>query len=85
MEEQKEIASRAVAALEKGGVEAWGQVAATRKAAKTIAQAALARGVRHVLVVRPEKSGWRLVVEGDVAKEVAQKVGAAVSVEGVAP
>ena len=85
MEEQKEIASRAVSALEKGGVEAWGQVAATRKAAKTIAQAAAARGVRHVLVIRPEKSGWRLVVEGDVAKEVAQKLGADVTVEGVAP
>jgi hypothetical protein len=85
MEEQKEIASRAVSALEKCGVEAWGQVAATRKASKTIAQAAVARGVRHVLVVRPEKSGWRLVVEGDVAKEVAHKLGADVTVEGVAP
>jgi hypothetical protein len=85
MEEQKEIASRAVSALEKCGVEAWGQVAATRKASKTIAQAAVARGVRHVLVIRPEKSGWRLVVEGDVAKEVAHKLGADVTVKGVAP
>src|SRR3984957_587663 len=85
MEEQKEIASRTVAALEKGGVEAWGQVAATRKPSKTIAQAAVARGVRHVLVVRPEKAGWRLVVEGDVAKEVAHKLGADVTVEGVTP
>jgi hypothetical protein len=85
MEEQKEIATKAVSALEKGGVEAWGQVAATRKAPKTIAEAAVARGVRYVLVVRPEKTGWRLVVEGDVAKEVAQKLGADVTVEGVAP
>jgi hypothetical protein len=85
MEEQKEIASKAVAALEMGGVEAWGQVAATRKPSKTISQAAVAREVRHVLVVRPEKSGWRLVVEGDVAKEVAHKLGADVTVEGVAP
>jgi hypothetical protein len=85
MEAQKEIASRAVSALEKGGVEAWGQVAATRKPSKTIAQAAVARGVRHVLVVRPEKAGWRLVVEGDVAKEVAHKLGTGVTVEGVAP
>jgi hypothetical protein len=41
--------------------------------------------VRHVLVVRPEKSGWRLVVEGDVAKEVAHKLSGDVTVEGVAP
>ena len=53
--------------------------------AKTMAEAAVARGVRHVLVVRPEKVGWRLVVEGDVAKEVARKLGADVTVEGVAP
>jgi hypothetical protein len=85
MDEQKEIASKTVSALEKGGVEAWGQVAATRKPSKTIAQAAVARGVRHVLVVRPEKAGWRLVVEGDIAKEVAHKLGADVTVEGVAP
>jgi hypothetical protein len=85
MDEQREIATRTVSALEKGGVEAWGQVAATRKASKTIAEAAIARGVRYVLVVRPEKSGWRRVVEGDVAKEIAHKLGADVTVEGVAP
>ena len=45
----------------------------------------MARGVRYVLVVRPEKKGWRLVVEGDVGKEVAHKLGAGVTVEGVAP
>jgi hypothetical protein len=38
-----------------------------------------------VLVIRPEKVGWRLFVEGDVAKEVAKKLGAGISVEGVAP
>src|ERR1700722_4012741 len=31
MKDQKQIPSRTVAAVEKGGVEAWGQVAATRK------------------------------------------------------
>ena len=75
-----------MSALEKGGVEAWGQVAATRKAGpRRSPRRPTARGVRHVLVVRPEKSGWRLVVEGDVAKEVAHKLGADVTVEGVAP
>ncbi len=85
MNEQKEIVQRAVAAIEKGGSEAWGQIAASRRPSKTFAQAATARGVRHVLVIRPEKVGWRLFVEGDVAKEVAKKLGAGVSVEGVAP
>jgi hypothetical protein len=72
MDEQKGIAERAVAAIEKGGSEAWGQIAATRR-------------VHHVLVIRPEKAGWRLFVEGDVAKEVAKKLGPGVTVEGVAP
>jgi hypothetical protein len=85
MNEQKEIVERAVAAIEKGGSEAWGQIAASRRPSKTIAGAAAARGVRHVLVIRPEKVGWRLFVEGDVAKEVAKRLGAGVSVEGVAP
>jgi hypothetical protein len=83
--EQKDIAQKAVGAIEKGGSEAWGQVAATRRPSKTIAQAAAARGVEHVLVIRPEKTGWRLFVEGDIAKEVAKKLGPGVTVEGVAP
>ena len=85
MDEQKEIVQRAVAGIEKGGPEAWGQIAASRRPSKTIAQAAAARGVQHVLVIRPEKAGWRLFVEGDVAKEVAKKLGPGVTVEGVAP
>ncbi len=85
MDEQKEIVQRAVSSLEKGGSEAWGQIAASRRPTKTIARAAAARGVRHVLVIRPEKVGWRRVVEGDVAKEVAKKLGPEVTVEGVSP
>ena len=85
MNEQKEIVQRAVAAIEKGGSEAWGQVAATRRPSKTIAQAAAARSAQYVLVIRPEKHGWRLLVEGDIAKEVAKKLGSGVTVEGVTP
>jgi nucleotide-binding universal stress UspA family protein len=85
MNEQKEIVQKAVGAIETGGSEAWGQIAASRRPSKTIAQAAAARGVEHVLVIRPEKTGWRLFVEGDVAKEVAKKLGSGVTVEGVAP
>ncbi len=85
MDEQRAIVEKAVAALEKGGGQAWGQLAASRRPAKTISQAAVARGVRHVLVVRPEKVGWRLVVEGDLVKEIARKLGPEVTVEGVTP
>ncbi len=85
MDEQKEIVQRAVSAIEKGGSEAWGQIAASRRPSKTIATAAAARGVQHVLVIRPEKTGWRLFVEGDVADEVAKKLGPGVTVEGVSP
>src|SRR5580700_7055878 len=48
MNEQKAIVEAAVAAIERGGSEAWGQIAATRKPSKTIAQAAAARSVQHV-------------------------------------
>jgi alkylated DNA nucleotide flippase Atl1 len=83
--EQQAIVKKAVAAIEKGGSEAWGQVAASRKPSKTMAQAAEARSVRHVMVVRAEQVRWRRVVEGDVAKELSRKLGAAVRVEGVNP
>ena len=36
-------------------------------------------------MIRPEKVGWRLFVEGDVAKEVAKKLGRGVTVEGMSP
>jgi len=85
IEAQQSIVEKAVRAIEKGGSQAWGQVAASRKPAKTIAAAASARAVRHVLVVRPEQARWRSVVEGDLAKEVAHKLGHTVQVEGVNP
>ncbi len=86
MAEQREIIDRAMRSLEKGGAETWGQIAATRKPGKAIAQAAQARGVRHVLVVRPEQQArWRQIVEGDLVKEVARRLAPAVSVNGVNP
>jgi hypothetical protein len=85
MNEQMEIVQEAVSAIEKGGSEAWGQIAASRRPSKTIAQAAAARGARHVLVIRPEKAGWRLFVEGDIAQDVAKKLGPRVTVEGLSP
>ncbi len=53
MDEQRALVTKAVDRLERSGVQAWGQVAATRRYARTIAKAAKARGVDHVLVVTP--------------------------------
>jgi hypothetical protein len=85
MDDQRTLVTKAVNRLERSGVEAWGQVAATRRYAKTIAQAARARGVDHVLVVTPEVARWRVVVEGDVAKDVRRRLPKEVTVESVAP
>jgi hypothetical protein len=86
MEAQKSQVEKALRLIEKGGVEAWGQVAASRKPVKTIAQAAKARGVREVIVVRnPQAKKWRKVVEGDMVKDIARKLGPEFIVEGVSP
>ena len=83
MEEQRAVVTSAMDRLERSGVEAWGQVAATRRYAKTIARAARARGVDHVLVVTPEVPRWRLLIEGDVARDVRRRIGKDVAVEGI--
>jgi hypothetical protein len=83
MDEQRALVTKAIDRLERSGVEAWGQVASTRRYAKAIAQAARARGVDHVLVVTPEVPRWRLLIEGDVARDVRRRLGRAMEVEGV--
>jgi nucleotide-binding universal stress UspA family protein len=83
MDEQRAQVAKTIAQLERAGVEAWGQVAATRRYAKTIAGAAKARGVDHVLVVTPEAPRWRKVVEGDVARDVRRRLSKEVTVEDV--
>jgi hypothetical protein len=79
--DQRALVAKAVSRLERSGVEAWGQVAATRRFARTIARAAQARGVRHVLVVTPETARWRKVVEGDVARDVRRRIPKTVTVD----
>jgi hypothetical protein len=84
--EQGKIVERAISSLEKAGAQAWGQIAISRKPAKTIAAAVKARGAVHIIVVRPEQPvRWRRVVEGDLVTEVVGKVGPDVEVEGVSP
>jgi hypothetical protein len=84
MDEQLTLVNKAIDRLERSGTEAWGQVATTRRFAKTIAQAARARGVGHVLVVTSEVARWRQLIEGDVARDVRRRIGRDVEVEGIA-
>lgn len=83
MDEQLSFVNSAIKRLEKAGVEAWGQVASTRRYGRTIAQAGRARGVSHVIVVTPEVARWRSFMEGDTARDVRRRVGKEMSVEGV--
>jgi hypothetical protein len=86
LEAQKGQVEKTLRQIEKVGGQAWGQVAASRKPVKTIAQAAKARGVHHVIVVRTDHTKrWREVVEGNIVKDIARKLGPDVHVEGVSP
>ena len=62
----------AIASLKREGVEADGQVASTRRAAKTIAGVARVRGVDAVVMDETDATGWRRTVEGDIAIRVAK-------------
>jgi hypothetical protein len=85
LEAQRTQVTKALDLIEKAGHEGWGQVAATRRPVKTIVAAARARGVRHVLVIAPEAPRWCDIVEGNLMKDVARRLGAGVHVEGMAP
>ena len=65
----------AVSRLERQGIEADGQVASTRRPARLIAGVARMRGVRAVVMEASSSGGWRRLVEGDVATEVAGRLG----------
>jgi len=70
----------AITALERKGVEADGQRAATRKAIKLIARVAVARSVRHVVVDESTQTGVRLMIEGDTGKDVRRRLRGAAEV-----
>jgi hypothetical protein len=70
----------AITALERKGVEADGQLAATRKAIKLIARVAVARSVQHVVVDQSTQTGVRLMIEGDTGKDVRRRLRGAAEV-----
>lgn len=81
LDEQRALVTKAIGRLQRSGVQAWGQVAATRRYAKTIAKAALARGADHVLVVTPEVPRWRTIIEGNLARYVERRLSDGMTVE----
>jgi K+-sensing histidine kinase KdpD len=84
LEEHRARLERAIGRLERSGVEADGQIAATRRATKKLAEVAQLRRVRAVVIDETESTGWRRVVEGDVGSELRKKLsGAGIDVEVV--
>lgn len=62
----------AIKELKKRGVEADGQVASARRAAKTISRVARTRRVEKVVMDETSSVGWRRAVEGDPAATIAR-------------
>ena len=65
---------RAIRGLRKQQVEADGQVAATRRASKKLAEIAQLRRAQVVVIDETAASGWRRVIEGDVGSELRKKL-----------
>ena len=65
----------AVDAVLAAGGTADGQVAVTRKATKTLARIARARGARTIVIDETPYTGLRRFVEGDVGAELAKRLG----------
>jgi hypothetical protein len=69
-EQQYAIVQRAIAAVERRGATADGQIAATRSAGRTIVKVARRRGVRYVVMDDVEMGGLRRITEGSVTATV---------------
>jgi hypothetical protein len=74
MKERMAWIRHAISRLERRGIEADGQVASTRRAARSIAGVARRRGVRVVVIDGSATVGWRRVLEGDPARDVARRL-----------
>jgi len=65
---------RAIKELRRRGVEADGQVAATRKARKKLAEIARVRGVSVIVIDEVTVTGLRRMIEGDLGRELQRKL-----------
>src|SRR6185312_4973377 len=84
-EEQYAIVRRAIAAVERRGGTADGQIAATRSAGRTIAKVARRRRVRYVVMDDSAPTGMRRVTEGAVTATVRRRLGDGATLELVGP
>jgi hypothetical protein len=73
LERQRWVAA-AIHAMQRQGRKADGQVAATRKATKKLAEIARIRGASAVVIDETPKRGVRRLVEGDVGAELRRKL-----------
>ena len=85
VDERRAWIADAIAALERKGVAADGQLAATRKPIKLIAKVALARSVEHVVVDAGSATGVRRMIEGETGKDVQRRLRGAAEVVIVPP
>lgn len=84
MEERVRWVDEAISRLRRDGVEADGQVASTRRAARTITRIARARNVRDVVIDDSPTAGFRRALEGSIAKAVTRSLrGSGIDVEVV--
>lgn len=74
MSERREWVADAVARLQRDRLEADGQVAATRRATKKLAEVAVLRGARLVVIDETTSTGLRRLIEGDVGSELRRKL-----------
>lgn len=74
LDERHGWVERAIGELERRGVKADGQVAATRRATKTLARIARLRVPRVVVIDETPATGLRRVIEGDVGVELRRRL-----------
>ena len=74
MSERRAWVADAVAQLQRDRLEADGQVAATRRPTKKLAQVAVLRGARVVVIDETASRGLRRRIEGDVGAELRRKL-----------
>jgi len=85
VDERRQWIADAIGALERKGVAADGQLAATRKAIKLIARVAVARSVQHVVVDGVATRGVRRMIEGETGDDVRRRLRGAAEVIVIPP
>ncbi len=72
--ERRGWVEHAIEQLQQDRLQADGQVAATRRATRKLAEVARVRGVRIVVIDETASTGLRRLVEGDVGSELRRKL-----------